>query len=46
MKSRLNPGAQFILLGYSFGTMPALKLTTKLESEGNIHLFHLPTHFQ
>ncbi|XP_045521971.1 fatty acid synthase-like [Pieris brassicae] len=35
MKSRLNSGAPFILLGYSFGSAPAIKLTARLESEGH-----------
>ncbi|KAJ2952057.1 hypothetical protein O0L34_g4320 [Tuta absoluta] len=35
MKSRLTPGAPFSLLGYSFGTIPVLKLAAKLESEGH-----------
>ncbi|XP_049870281.1 fatty acid synthase-like [Pectinophora gossypiella] len=35
VKSRLSPGEPFYLLGYSFGTLPILKLTHKLESEGH-----------
>ncbi|CAF4803306.1 unnamed protein product [Pieris macdunnoughi] len=35
IKLRLNPGAQFTLLGYSFGSSLALKLTARLENEGH-----------
>ncbi|XP_072934221.1 fatty acid synthase [Epargyreus clarus] len=35
VRSRLNPGAPFILLGYSFGTLPLLKLASILENEGH-----------
>ncbi|CAG4931996.1 unnamed protein product [Colias eurytheme] len=35
MKSRLNPGAPYILLGYSFGTMATLRLAARLEKEGH-----------
>ncbi|XP_047538487.1 fatty acid synthase-like isoform X2 [Vanessa atalanta] len=35
IKSILNPGSPFILLGYSFGTLPTLKLASILESEGH-----------
>ncbi|CAH2093487.1 unnamed protein product [Euphydryas editha] len=35
IKSRLSPGSQYILLGYSFGTLPMLKLANILESEGH-----------
>ncbi|CAH2052769.1 unnamed protein product, partial [Iphiclides podalirius] len=35
VKSRLIPGANFILLGYSFGTLPLLKLASVLENEGH-----------
>ncbi|KAI5631498.1 KR domain-containing protein [Phthorimaea operculella] len=35
MKSLLKPGAPFSLLGYSFGTIPVLKLAAKLESAGH-----------
>ncbi|XP_047538488.1 fatty acid synthase-like [Vanessa atalanta] len=33
VKSRLVPGTPYILLGYSFGTLPVLKLASLLESE-------------
>ncbi|XP_046964151.1 fatty acid synthase-like [Vanessa cardui] len=35
VKSRLVPGSPYILLGYSFGTLPMLKLAGLLESEGH-----------
>ncbi|KPJ13005.1 Fatty acid synthase [Papilio machaon] len=35
MKSRLVPGAPFILLGYSFGTLPVLRLASALENDGH-----------
>ncbi|XP_049870464.1 fatty acid synthase-like [Pectinophora gossypiella] len=35
VKSKLSPGAHFYLLGYSFGTLPILKLAQKLENEGH-----------
>nr|XP_034827721.1 fatty acid synthase isoform X1 [Maniola hyperantus] len=35
MRSRLNPGMSYILLGYSFGTLPMLKLASVLENEGH-----------
>ncbi|XP_068623798.1 fatty acid synthase-like [Battus philenor] len=35
VKSRLIPGAPFILLGYSFGTLPVLNLAAALESNGH-----------
>ncbi|CAG9791214.1 unnamed protein product [Diatraea saccharalis] len=35
VRSRLAPGANFWILGYSFGTLLALELAAKLESEGN-----------
>lgn len=34
IKSRLSPGSPYVLLGYSFGTLPMLKLAEILESEG------------
>ncbi|CAH0713521.1 unnamed protein product, partial [Brenthis ino] len=34
-KTRLGPGSPYILLGYSFGTIPMLKLASILESEGH-----------
>ncbi|XP_046964445.1 fatty acid synthase-like [Vanessa cardui] len=35
-KSKLTPGNPYILLGYSFGTLPMLRLASLLESEGHI----------
>ncbi|CAK1541813.1 unnamed protein product [Leptosia nina] len=35
IKSRLNPGTPYLLLGYSFGTILALTLAARLESEGH-----------
>ncbi|XP_050353260.1 fatty acid synthase-like [Nymphalis io] len=35
VKSKLSPGSPYILLGYSFGTLPMLKLAGVLESEGH-----------
>ncbi|CAH2098693.1 unnamed protein product [Euphydryas editha] len=35
MKERFNPRRPFILLGYSFGSLPMLKLAQILESEGH-----------
>ncbi|XP_046964245.1 fatty acid synthase-like [Vanessa cardui] len=35
IKSLLTPGSPFVLLGYSFGTLPTLKLASILESEGH-----------
>ncbi|XP_046964244.1 fatty acid synthase-like [Vanessa cardui] len=35
VKSKLTPGSPYILLGYSFGTLPMLKLASLLESEGH-----------
>ncbi|XP_041971751.1 fatty acid synthase-like isoform X2 [Aricia agestis] len=35
IKSRLLPGAPYIMLGYSFGTLPMMKLASILESEGH-----------
>ncbi|KAL0867964.1 hypothetical protein ABMA27_008631 [Loxostege sticticalis] len=35
VRSRLAPGANFWILGYSFGSLLALELAAKLESEGN-----------
>ncbi|XP_050353261.1 fatty acid synthase-like [Nymphalis io] len=35
IKSKLAPGIPYILLGYSFGTLPMLKLANLLESEGH-----------
>ncbi|XP_050677552.1 fatty acid synthase-like [Leptidea sinapis] len=35
IKSRLVPGAPFILLGYSFGTLPMFQLANLLENEGH-----------
>ncbi|XP_045454011.1 fatty acid synthase [Melitaea cinxia] len=35
IKSRLSPGSPYVLLGYSFGTLPMLKLAEILESEGH-----------
>ncbi|XP_050353258.1 fatty acid synthase-like [Nymphalis io] len=35
VKSKLAPGSPYILLGYSFGTLPMLKLASLLESEGH-----------
>ncbi|XP_026498403.2 fatty acid synthase-like isoform X1 [Vanessa tameamea] len=34
-KSKLNPGSPYVLLGYSFGTLPMLKMASLLESEGH-----------
>ncbi|XP_047538557.1 fatty acid synthase-like [Vanessa atalanta] len=34
-KSKLTPGSPYVLLGYSFGTLPMLKLASLLESEGH-----------
>ncbi|CAH2232242.1 jg2964 [Pararge aegeria aegeria] len=34
-RSRLNPGMPYILMGYSFGTLPMLKLAGILENEGH-----------
>ncbi|XP_046963779.1 fatty acid synthase-like [Vanessa cardui] len=33
--SKLKPGSPYVLLGYSFGTLPMLKLASILESEGH-----------
>ncbi|XP_049879210.1 fatty acid synthase-like [Pectinophora gossypiella] len=35
VRTRLTPGAPFMLLGYSFGSIPVLELAAKLESEGH-----------
>ncbi|KAL4704385.1 hypothetical protein ACJJTC_017619 [Scirpophaga incertulas] len=35
VRSRLAPGANFWILGYSFGSLLALELAAKLESEGS-----------
>ncbi|CAH2093505.1 unnamed protein product [Euphydryas editha] len=35
MKERFNPRRPYILLGYSFGSLPMLKLAQMLESEGH-----------
>ncbi|XP_046963777.1 fatty acid synthase-like [Vanessa cardui] len=35
VKTKLAPGSPYILLGYSFGTLPTLKLASLLESEGH-----------
>ncbi|XP_047538483.1 fatty acid synthase [Vanessa atalanta] len=35
IKSRLSPGSPYILLGYSFGALPTLKLASILENEGH-----------
>ncbi|XP_046964411.1 fatty acid synthase-like [Vanessa cardui] len=35
VKSKLSPGKPYILLGYSFGTLPMLKLASMLESDGH-----------
>lgn len=35
IKSRLSPGSPYVLLGYSFGTLPMLKLAEILEREGH-----------
>ncbi|XP_046963942.1 fatty acid synthase-like [Vanessa cardui] len=34
-KSKLAPGSPYTLLGYSFGTLPMLKLASLLESDGH-----------
>lgn len=39
IRSRLVPGMPYILLGYSFGTLPMLKLAGILENEGSFHTF-------
>ncbi|XP_050353705.1 fatty acid synthase-like [Nymphalis io] len=35
VKLKLTPGSPYILLGYSFGTLPMLKLASVLENEGH-----------
>ncbi|CAK1589941.1 unnamed protein product [Parnassius mnemosyne] len=35
VRTRLIPGAPYILLGYSFGTLPVLKLAAALENDGH-----------
>lgn len=34
MRKRLRPGANFKIIGYSFGAMVALEIVRRLESEG------------